>query len=330
VSKGQAWRWGFLGASRIGRRALAPAILALPGHTLGAVAARDAARADSYAAEIGFSAALASYADLIAAPDIDLVYIALSNDAHLEWTIAALEAGKYVLCEKPLAMNAAEAADIARAEKRTGRRVMEAFCHVHHPQFFRARAAVAAEIGAIRTIDASFCATIGNPDDYRWLARHGGGALLDLGCYIVSYFRLLLDREPVRVAAVQRKQSDVDATLTGILDFGDGVCARFACSMEAAHGQHLEIVGETGRLTMDWPFSTKGRSTTMTVNAAAQKFAETDPYVAMVAHFVDRIADGGAFLLGADSSVSQAMALDALRAAAETGGWKTIPGPEQF
>jgi predicted dehydrogenase len=329
VSEGRSWRWGFLGASRIGRRALAPAILALPGHALHAVAARDSARAEAYAAELGFSAFHANYADLIAAPDIDLVYIALANDAHLEWTIAALDAGKHVLSEKPLAMNAAEAAEIARAEKRTGRRVMEAFCHIHHPQFFRAHAVLTTEIGAIRTIDASFCASIGNPDDYRWLARHGGGALLDLGCYIVSYVRLLLGKEPLRVAAVQRQQGDVDATLTGLLDFGDGFCARFGCSMEGAHGQHLEIVGETGRLRMDWPFSTKGRSTTLTVNGVAEKFAEIDPYVAMVAHFVDRIADGGVFLLGADSSARQAMVLDALRAAAESGAWIDIFESEQ-
>ena len=311
-------RWGFLGASRIGERALAPAIRAIDGHALHAVAARDPTRARAYAASCGFPVAFDSYADLVASPDIDCLYIALTNDAHRDWSVRALEAGKHVLCEKPLVMSATEARDIADAERRSGRRAMEAFCHIHHPQFARARAAYAQEIGQPRAIHATFCAVLGSPEDYRWLARHGGGALLDLGVYIISFMRLLTGREPLRVAAVQSLRGDVDATFTGLLDFGDGLAGHFTCSFDAHFGQHFEAIGSTGRVRLDWPYSTKGRTTTLTLNGTPKRFPETDAYVEMVRHFGQAIDTGMPFLHPIAASVRQAMVLDALLEAART------------
>jgi predicted dehydrogenase len=317
-------RWGFLGASRIGRRALAPAIAAAPGHTLHAVAARDFFRARDYAADLAIPVVRDGYAALVGADDIDVIYNALPNDLHAAWTIRAMEAGKHVLCEKPLTMNAAEAEAIAAAEIRTGRRAMEAFCQFHHPQFAAARAWLP-RIGTPLAIQAYFGTTIGNPDDYRWLARHGGGALFDLGCYCVSTIRMLLDREPVRATAVQSQRGDVDESFAGMLDFGDGLAAQFACSFVSAFTQHLQIVGTQGRLFMDWPYSTKGRATSValadgTQEVARQVFEPSDPYVTMVLHFGDAVANGADMLHPMSASVRQARALDALLAAARDGG----------
>jgi predicted dehydrogenase len=315
---GMTLRWGFLGASRIGQRALAPAIAAADGHALVAVAAREPSRARDYAAALAIPEVLASYDRLIASDRIDIVYNALPNDLHAAWTIRALEAGKHVLCEKPLTMNAAEAEAIAAAKRRTGRLVLEAFCQIHHPQFAAARAAMA-RIGAPVAVQAYFGATLGNPGDYRWLARHGGGAMYDLGCYCVSTTRLLLGREPVRATAVQAMQGEVDASFAGMLDFGDGLAAQFACSFVSAFTQRLEIVGSDGRLEFDWPFSTKGRETHLTVNGATESFPPGDPYEAMVRHFGAAIRDGAPLLHPVTGAVAQARAMDALRRAAQCG-----------
>ncbi len=315
MSAERAWRWGFLGASRIGRTALVPAISALPGHTLAAVAARDPARAEAYAAECGFVRAHASYESLLDDPDIDAVYIALANDAHLPWTLRALEAGKPVLCEKPLALNAAEVA-LMQAAERGGARVMEAFCHIHHPQIERARELIAGgALGRVIAIQASFGAVITNPDDFRWHARQGGGALLDLGTYCVSAFRMLLGREPVGAGATRNLRGDVDLDTTAQLDFGDGVAAQFTCSFDSVRHQGLQVIGSRERLSLDWPFSTKNRVASLWLGSERTEFPMIDPYQPMVLNFTRAIETGGPMRLGIDASLHQAAALDTIAAA---------------
>ncbi len=309
------WRWGFLGASRIGRTALAPAIAALPGHTLEAVAARDPVRAIAYAAECGFARAHASYEALLADPGIDAVYITLANDAHLPWTLRALEAGKPVLCEKPLALNTAEVARMAAAEHGDAR-VMEAFCHIHHPQMDHARALIAnGALGRVIAIQASFGAKITNAHDFRWHASQGGGALLDLGTYCVSAFRVLLGREPVAASTVRQLRGDVDLDTTAQLDFGDGVAAQFTCSFDSARGQSLQVIGTEEKLVLDWPFSTKNRVASLRLGEARTEFPVIDPYQAMVLDFAGAIVTGGPMRDGIDASLRQAEALDMISSA---------------
>ncbi len=304
------WRWGFLGASRIGRTALTPAIAALPGHTLEAVAARDPARAAAYAAECGFVRAHAGYDAVLADPVIDAIYIALANDAHLPWALRALEAGKPVLCEKPLALNAAQVARMAAAEHGNAR-VMEAFCHIHHPQMERAREMIAnGALGRVIAIQASFGAKITNPDDFRWHAGQGGGALLDLGTYCVSAFRTLLGREPVAASAVRGMRGNVDLDTTAQLDFGDGVAAQFTCSFDSARHQGLQVVGSEERLSLDWPFSARNRVASLWLGGDRTEFPVVDPYQAMVLDFTRAIETGGPMRHGIDASVRQAEALD--------------------
>ncbi len=318
-------RWGFLGASRIGRRALAPAIQAVPGHTLHAIAARDRQRATEYAAEFQVPAAYGSYAELLADPAIDLIYNALPNDAHLPWTVRALEAGKHVLCEKPLALSAAEVRILQDAERRTGHRVMEAFCHLFHPQYASAQALIeAGKIGRLLAMQSTFGNTLERAGDFRWIAAHGGGALYDLGCYAISAMRALAAREPRRVSAMQVVTGDVDATLSGMLDFGDGIAGLFTCSFDSTRSQHLSLLGSGGKLAMDWPFSTKGRETSLDAGDGVERFDLFEPYEAMVAHFGRAVAGEQAMVRGLDWSHAQASTIDALLAAARSGEVVTL------
>jgi predicted dehydrogenase len=313
-------RWGFLGASGIGGRALAPAVLAASGHALHTIGARDLARAREFAALHGIPRACGSYREVIDDPDVDVVYIALPNDGHLPWTIAALESGKHVLCEKPLALSAAEVRHMQAAETRTGRRVMEAFCHIFHPQIARVRDMLAAgAIGPLVSMEACF----GNPRDYddsfRWMASHGGGSLYDLGCYGVSALRVLSGREPVRAAAVQAVHADVDETLNGVLDFGDGVAGQLSCSYVSARRQQVTLIGKDGIITLDWPYSTKGRVAHVACGDRIEEFVAIDPYVLMVEQFGRAISGEADMTYGLAWSLCQANALDALFSAARSG-----------
>ena len=317
-------RWGFLGAARIARSALAPAVLAA-GHDIDAVAARDLHRARAFAAEFDIPRAHGSYDALIADPGVDAVYIALTNDAHLPWTLKALAAGKHVLCEKPLALDAAEVAEIRRAEGASGRRVMEAYCHIHHPQAARVREVVASgALGRLVAMHGSHTNPLSDEANFRWSRAMGGGALLDLGCYVLSAMRLFSGLEPVQVSAAASMRGDVDGTLWAGMEFGSGVAAQLLCSFEAARSQHLELLGTGGRLALDWPCSARGRVTTLELNGVAERFAPMDPYVAMVSHFADAVAGRTAMLFPVGASLAQAEAHDALLQAAAAGGWVTV------
>jgi D-xylose 1-dehydrogenase (NADP+, D-xylono-1,5-lactone-forming) len=312
-------RWGFLGASRIGRRALAPSIAAAEGQVLHAVAARDQARGRAFADEFGAPKACAGYDALIADPEIDLVYNALPNDAHLSWTVRALEAGKHVLCEKPLAMNAGEVAAMRDAETRTGRFVLEAFSYRFHPQIDRLAAILAEDrIGRIVAAHASFMSTM-PPEDFRWEATLGGGALYDLGCYCVSILRRVAGRDPERVAAIVERDRGVDASTMGLLDFGDGLAAQFSCSFVSPFAQYLTVYGATGWLTLERPFTSRDRELRLVLNGEAETFAPMNPYLRMVEHVGDVARGTAALRFTLAESLGQARTLDALFRSAETG-----------
>jgi D-xylose 1-dehydrogenase (NADP+, D-xylono-1,5-lactone-forming) len=316
---GQDLRWGFLGASRIGRRVLAPAIAAAPGHALHAVAARDLARARAFADEFGAPRAHEGYAALIDDPGIDLVYNALPNDAHLPWTVRALEAGKHVLCEKPLAMNADEVAAMQAAEARTGRCVLEAFSYRFHPQIDRLAAILAeGRIGRIIAAHSSYMSTM-EPEDFRWHAALGGGALYDLGCYCVSILRRVAGREPERVAAIVERQRGVDASTMGMLDFGDSLAAQFSCSFVASLSQYLTVYGATGWVTLERPFSSRDRELRLVLDGEAEIFPPTNPYQRMVEHMGDVARGAAALRFPLSDALGQARTLDALFRSAATG-----------
>ncbi|MFC4427293.1 Gfo/Idh/MocA family protein [Deinococcus navajonensis] len=308
-------RWGFLGASRIGH-ALAPAMRAA-GQSLVAVAARDPERARTYALKHGFARTHASYEALLQDPEIDAIYNPLPNDLHVPWSARALEAGKHVLCEKPFAMNAAEVEQLMAVQQGTGRVISEAFMHRYHPQYEQARALIAAgELGELRTATAGYRFTLTNPADYRWEADKGGGALYDVGCYCVSALRLLAGREPLRVSATLHDVGGIDATLVGWLDFGQDFTAHFDCSLEAAGGQHLSLVGSKGTLTLDVPFGPHQRVTHLDLGERHFTYEPNNPYELMVADFGRAVGTQQEPTWGLGDALAQARVLDALFASA--------------
>jgi len=238
-------RFGILGAARI-----APMALVRPARRTGeaavvAVAARDPARARRFAGRHGIPRVHATYDALLADPEIEAVYNPLPNALHARWTIAALEAGKHVLCEKPFAATVAEAQAMAAAAARTGRTLVEAFHYRYHPLFARLRAiVVSGEIGDVRHLEAHFCIPMLRPGDIRWDAALAGGALMDAGCYPVHLLRHLAAAEPEVVRATARwTRGGVDRTLEADLRFPDGRTARLSTSLLSRW-----VVRATGRV----------------------------------------------------------------------------------
>jgi predicted dehydrogenase len=248
-------RWGILGPGRIAPR-LVRAVAGSPRSTLAAVASRDRDRAAAFAGRHGIPRAYGSYEALLAAPDVDVVYIALPNHLHAPWTIRALEAGKHVLCEKPLATSVEEVDAIAAAAGRSGRIVAEGFMYLHHPQLLRAvELARSGALGRLELVAASFSFFLTHADDPRVDPTMGGGSLWDVGCYPVSLARRIAGEEPDRVGAFARFDDlGVDRTFIGQLHFPGGLLAQFDCGFAAPDRERVEIVGSDATLVLDSPF----------------------------------------------------------------------------
>ena len=315
---GTGLRWGFLGASRIGRMSLAPAMVAA-GQTLHAIAARDLSRAQSFGAEFGFAKAYGGYDALLEDPAVDAVYVALTNDRHLPWVVRALAAGKDVLCEKPLAMDAGEVAQIVHAEQASGRRVSEAFGYRYNHQILRLDEIMAkgllGEVVAAQVTFGNLIRTV----DFRWSAELGGGAMYDIGCYCVDLLRRAIGTEPRTASAVQRLQGGVDLSTAGQLNFPGDVLAQFVCSFSSARRQQLTILGTEALLSLDWPFAPRQDLVSLRIDHAVETFGPSDPYRAMVEAFVAAVQTGGPMPSGTANALPQAHAMDAVFAAARTG-----------
>lgn len=221
-----------------------------------AVASRNSARAAAFAAEHGIGRSFGSYEALLADPEVDVVYIALPNNLHAQWTVRALEAGKHVLCEKPLALSVAEVDDIIGASQRTGRVAVEGFMYLHHPQTIRAlEMAHSGALGQLELFHGTFSFFLTYPDDPRIDPQMGGGSLWDVGCYPVSFARHVAGEEPESLGAYARfDQRGVDRTFVGQLRFPGGLLAQFDCGFAAPDRERVEIVGNDATLVMEAPF----------------------------------------------------------------------------
>jgi predicted dehydrogenase len=250
-------RWGILSTADIARKKVIPGIRKAARCEIVAIGSRDAAQARRVADELGIPSAHGSYEALLADPDVDAVYIPLPNHLHAEWTIAAARAGKHVLCEKPLAMTAADAELMAEACAAEGVRLMEAFMYRHHPAWVAAMDVVASgRIGRLRAVQSWFSYYNDDPANIRNQLEAGGGALFDIGCYSVNLSRMLFGAEPVRVsAAIDRDpQLGVDTLTSAILEFEDGQ-ATFTCSTRVETDQRVHVYGTDGRLSIGIPFN---------------------------------------------------------------------------
>jgi predicted dehydrogenase len=248
-------QWGIIGPGRIAPR-IARSLVENPRGTLRAVASRDLARARAFAAAHGAAVSYGSYEEVLADPAIDVVYVALPNHLHAPWSIRALDAGKHVLCEKPLALTVAEVDAIAAAAARNRRIAMEGFMYLHHPQTLAALAVAASgELGPLQVVSAAFSFPLATPNDPRIDPAMGGGSLWDVGCYPVSLARRIAGCEPEAAFAVARfDERGVDRTFAGELRFPGGLLAVFDSGFASADRQRAEIVGTAASLVLDSPF----------------------------------------------------------------------------
>lgn len=251
-------RWGIMGTAKIALQKVVPGMQRGSLCEIAAIASRDPAAARAAADRLGIPAAHGSYEDLLADPSIEAVYIPLPNHLHVPWSVKAIQAGKHVLCEKPIALGSAEAADLLVSARRFPRiKVMEAFMYRHHPQWRRAAAIVSGGgIGTLRTIHSFFSYSNTDPANIRNRPEMGGGGLMDIGCYCISLARFLFGAEPERVCgSVECDPSfGVDRLASGILDFGTGT-ATFTCATQLAPYQRVTIFGTAGSVEIEIPFN---------------------------------------------------------------------------
>jgi predicted dehydrogenase len=299
-------RWGILSTATIARTKVIPGIQKADRCRIVAIASRDEGQARAAAAAAGIPRAFGSYEALLADPEVDAVYIPLPNHLHAEWAIAAAFAGKHVLCEKPLAVTAADAERMIAAAEAAGVHLMEAFMYRLHPSWVAVCELVASgRIGRLVAVQSWFSYFNDDPGNIRNVLAYGGGALFDIGCYCVNLSRLLFGSEPIRVDAsvIRDPETGVDVLTSGILDFDGGV-ATFTCSTRAEDDQRVHIYGTHGRISIEIPFNIPPDRPTHVfvasggdppVNPATERltFETADPYTVEAERFAAAVLDGG-------------------------------------
>jgi len=314
-------RLGFLSTARINRRILGPARRSEFVEVV-AVASRDRSRAESYASEHGIARAHASYEALLADAEVDAVYIALPNALHVEWSGRALEAGKHVLCEKPLSDRPDDVEALFDLADQNGLVVAEAFMYRHNPQTRRLEELVReGAVGRLQLVRTSFTFLLEREPDVRLDPELGGGSVLDLGSYCVSGGRLLAGEPEAVVGHQVLGPSGVDELFTGSLVFPDGVLGLFDCGLRAPFRATLEAVGSEGSLLVDDPWLCSRPGIELHRGRDAERIAvrEADSYELELEGFARAVAGESRPLLGREDAVGQARALAALRRSAVEG-----------
>jgi D-xylose 1-dehydrogenase (NADP+, D-xylono-1,5-lactone-forming) len=330
-------RWGLLSTASIGRLVI-EASRAADHAAFVAVASRDPARARAFAGELGLEASFGSYEELLASGTVDAVYVPLPVALHIEWTVKALEAGKHVLCEKPLATSAADAARCLDAAEAAGRHCVEGLMWRHHPQTTLARKLVAdGAIGRLAYVRAALSVTV-EPGDIRRSVELGGGALGDLGCYCVSAIRLFAG-EPTQVSAVQVHDgparagdgAGVDLRMAATLRLPAGVLAQFDVALDLTRRDELELVGTEGRLVVPDPWLCRASHLELSHNGQVERipvdpdgaFGLTDPdhdvYRIELDTVSAAIAEGAEPSFGRSDAIAQATVLEALYRSTDLG-----------
>jgi predicted dehydrogenase len=250
-------RWGILSTANIGVQKVIPAIQQSANGEVVALASRNEEKARLLAEQLGIPRTHASYEALLEDPFIDAIYNPLPNHLHVPWTIKALEAGKHVLCEKPIGLNASDARKLmAAAEQFPRLKLMEAFMYRFHPQWQQVKKWIdEGALGKVKTLQAFFSYFNADPANIRNQADIGGGALMDIGCYCIQFPRFIFGKEPQRVVALINHDPimQTDRLTSGMLDFGEGISATFTCSTQLQSFQRVQIVGTDGRVELEIP-----------------------------------------------------------------------------
>lgn len=325
-------RWGILSTANIGMEKVAPAIMASPHSEVVAIASRDLGKAEAAAARLGIPRAYGSYEELFADPQIDAIYNPLPNHLHVPMTLAATRVGKHVLCEKPIALSAAEAEQLRDVP--AGRLVLEAFMIRFHPQWLRARDIIrSGELGEVRAINAVFTYFNADPANVRNQADIGGGGLMDIGCYPITAGRFLFESEPLRVVAMVERDGGfkTDRLASVLMDFGQGRQLSFICSTQTAGEQSLQVLGSKAKLDIVIPFNAPANErTAITVDTGApfdgslarrEILPACDQYTEQAEAFALAVLGEQALPWGVEDAIASMKVLDAIFASERSGGW---------
>ena len=324
-------RWGVLSVSNHYRLRVHEQVKASKLASVVAIASRDGAKAAGEAARLGIPASFPSYEALLAQPDIDAVYLPLPNHLHAEWVRKAADAGKHILCEKPFALNAWEAAGAIGYARSKGVRVMEAFMYRFHPQWVAAKQIVrSGELGKVVFIQVQFSFNNKDPGNIRNMLETGGGAFMDIGCYAVSCSRFIMGEEPARaISLVERdRQFGTDRLSSGILDFGSAH-AQFSVSTQAFSAQRVDVVGTSGKLSIHLPFNmyadVPAELTVVTsIGSRTVSCGPATQYRLMFDAYSESLLAGKPEPTPAEDAIANMKVLDALFRSEASGNWEAL------
>jgi predicted dehydrogenase len=312
-------RFGILGVAKIATEKVIPAMQKCEHCEVSAIASRDPGRAQSAARHLGIPSAYGSYEELLADPSVDAVYNPLPNHLHVPWSIRAAQAGKHVLCEKPLGLEPAEVGRLISARDLAGVKIAEAFMIRVHPQWLRTREIIqSGEIGELRAMHSVFSYFNRDPANIRNRPEYGGGALMDIGCYPVHASRWMFGAEPRRVSARIERDAEfgVDCTVSALLDFPNGQ-ALFTASMQMNHYQRVQFFGAKGEVEIEIPFNAPpDRETRIFVRIGTTQRTETfpicDQYTLQGDAFASTILHGGEVPVSLENAMDNMKAIEAV------------------
>lgn len=326
-------RWGILSTAAIGMQHVIPAIQKAANCEVVAIASRSVQKAQNAANQLGIAKAYGSYEALLNDKDIDVVYNPLPNHLHVPYTLKALEAGKHVLCEKPIALNAHEAACfVEETQKFPHLKVMEAFMYRFHPQWAAIKKMVSeGAIGEVKTIHTNFSFFNTDPTNTRNILEIGGGALLDIGCYCISFPRYIFNKEPQRVVSliVRDTEMKIDQLSSAMLDFGNGITATFTCSIQLMHGQSAHIMGTKGRILVDIPVNApanKPTKITVVTSSSSREiyFDAVDQYALQAQEFANAVIENKPVPTPLTDALNNMKVIEALFRSEQAAAWVEV------
>jgi len=329
-------RWGILGVASIAVRRAIPGMQKGEWCDVAAIASRDLGKARQAAESLGISQAYGSYEELLADPSIEAIYNPLPNSLHVQWTTRAAEAGKHVLCEKPIGVTAADAEALIAARERTGVKIEEAFMVRTHPRWLRIRELIrGGRIGQLRAVSGSFTYFNREPKNIRNSPEYGGGALLDIGCYPVTLSRFVFGEEPTRVLGLVERDPEMktDRLTSAILEFPAGQSI-FTCSTQLAYHQRMSILGTTGRIDVERPINPPNDQPSRILvddnpsdptgaGVTAETIPTCDQFTIQGDLFSRAIREGGEVAVPLEDSLRNMRAIVAIFRSAESGRWET-------
>ncbi len=329
-------KWGIISTADIGVAKVIPGMLQSDKLEITAISSRDLSKAEAAAKQLGIPKAYGSYEEMLADPEIEAVYNPLPNHLHVPLTEQAADAGKHVLCEKPISLDAPEAEKLIAARDRNKVLIQEAFMVRSHPQWLRARDLVReGRIGDLRAVQALFSYFNRDPNNVRNMADIGGGGLYDIGCYPITTSRFIFEEEPTRVVGLMERDPDfkTDRLLSGIMDFPKGQ-ASFLVSTQMVNYQRVHICGTEGRIEIQIPFNAPPKepckifiddgSKHGDVSRETETFDVVDQYQVQGELFSEAVRGNRSQILSLENSIANMKVIDAMFRSAETGGWSDV------